>query len=92
MSAVIDRIVEKNQKLWQLLTDSTLTREEKLSLVEDIFPGKPCEHDLQKPDHTMVLTHDLGTGHEYDSVARCAACGEQFVHPLHSQFQPTGEL
>jgi hypothetical protein len=48
------------------------------------YAQKSCEHDLQKKDHTMVLTHDLRTGHEYDSVAKCKVCGEQFIHPLHS--------
>jgi regulator of replication initiation timing len=48
---------------------------------------KSCEHDLQKKDHTMVLTHDLRTGHEYDSVAKCKVCDEQFIHPLHSSLR-----
>ncbi len=44
-----------------------------------------CLHDMQKPDHTLVLTHDLREGHEYDSTARCKICGQQWMHPLHAQ-------
>lgn len=38
MSAVIDRIVAKNQKLWALLTDPSLDAAQCLQLVEEIFP------------------------------------------------------
>jgi hypothetical protein len=49
MSDVIDRIVDKNQKLWQLTTDSTLTEAERMALLNQIFPpkapaGAACPH------------------------------------------------
>jgi hypothetical protein len=43
-----------------------------------------CDHDMQHPNHTLTVTHDLRPGMEYESVAKCNACGEVFVHPLHS--------
>jgi hypothetical protein len=45
-------------------------------------PG--CQHDLTKLDHTMTVTHDMRQGREFDSTARCNACGVSFMHPLHS--------
>jgi len=41
-----------------------------------------CIHDLSSPSHTMVVSHDVLTGHEFDSTARCKVCRKEFVHPL----------
>jgi len=37
-SSVVDRIVEQNKALWQLLNDSSLTRAEALALIDRAFP------------------------------------------------------
>lgn len=62
-----------------------LKRAEELNKWADSLPVEPaCEHDLQKPNHTLTMTHDIRNGHEFDSTAQCRVCGRQFVHPLHS--------
>ncbi len=44
--SAIDRIVEQNNALWALLTDNTLTHEQKLACIERAFPSPPlCEAD-----------------------------------------------
>jgi hypothetical protein len=43
-----------------------------------------CVHDLTNPSHTMVVSHDVRTGHEFDSTARCKVCRKEFAHPLRS--------
>jgi hypothetical protein len=43
---VIDRIIEKNGALWELLTNSNVTRAEALALINKAFPPH-LEHHYQ---------------------------------------------
>lgn len=38
---VFDRIVEKNRKFWLLTTDSSLSKAQRLELIEELFGEKP---------------------------------------------------
>jgi hypothetical protein len=40
-SSVIDRIVERNNALWALMTDNTLTPEQQLACIEKAFGPSP---------------------------------------------------
>lgn len=73
MSDVIDRIVEKNQKFWQLTTDSTLTEAKRLKLLEQIFPPKAV-HPFDNPARHSCGSH-LRVVQDGDFVrATCRIC------------------
>ena len=42
-----------------------------------------CIHDLSIDGHTILMTHDTRTDHEYESVATCTVCKQSWRHPLY---------
>ena len=56
--------------------------EYKVDIPLEIVKEPVCIHDLSVDGHTILMTHDIRTGYEYESVATCTVCKESWRHPL----------